>query len=211
MIDLSLYRTVIFDLDGTLYDKGGLPLRLIFGDLRNMLVLRDERVARKEMKGKSYPSSDALYADLFSRVAERRGMDRRSVATWYREKYMPLTIDILSRHYKARPGVQELFSSLRGKGISVVVLSDYGYVEEKLRAVGIDPAWADLVVDASSIGGFKPCPDTFRSLAGRFPGPFLVIGDRDDTDGEGARSAGMDFFHVRGQEDWDALFEQNNQ
>ena len=150
-MDLSRYRTIIFDLDGTLYDKRGIPLRLIFGDLRNMLTLKAERVARKEMKGLPYPSPDALYTDLFSRVAASRKMDMKAVAHWYREQYMPLTINILRKHYSTRPGVRELFSSLREKGISVVVLSDYGFVEEKLQALGIDPSWADLVVGRATL------------------------------------------------------------
>jgi len=197
--------TFIFDLDGTLYDKRRLPVRLVTGDLRNLFVLKAERTARKAMEGHFYGSSEALYTALFARIAALSGIPAERAAAWYRERYMPLMVRTLSRHYKARPGVQELFSRLRAAGERVVVLSDYGFVPEKLRALGIDPAWADWVVDSPSLGGFKPCREVFQAVADRYPGPCLVIGDRDDTDGAGARSTGMSFRLITSGADWDAF------
>ncbi len=49
-MDFSKFRHFIFDLDGTLYDSSRLPVRLIFGDLRHMMLLKSERTIRRLLK-----------------------------------------------------------------------------------------------------------------------------------------------------------------
>ena len=46
-LDLDGIKAVIFDLDGTLFDKKNLPLNLIMADPLYALVLKNERTARK--------------------------------------------------------------------------------------------------------------------------------------------------------------------
>ena len=56
-----------------------------------------------------------------------------------------------------------------------------------------------MVFDVPSLGGLKPykeCFDKVAAMLGLDNSEILIVGDRDDTDGEGARRAGMHFLLV---------------
>ena len=190
-------KAIIFDLDGTLYDKSGLARRLITSQLlRGRLgMLKREREVRKELRGRHFESEDAFYRAFFARF-ERPELARR----WYFEEYMPDMVAILRKHYRIASWVATTMLELRSKGRKVVVFSDYGCVREKLSAIGFNLAWADFVFDAPSLGGLKPCKESFEKICQeiRFqPSDCLMVGDRKDTDGAGARSVGMAFKLVK--------------
>ena len=190
-------KAIIFDLDGTLYDKSGLARRLITSQLlRGRLgMLKREREVRKELRGRHFESEDAFYRAFFVRF-ERPELARR----WYFEEYMPDMVAILRKHYRIASWVATTMLELRSKGRKVVVFSDYGCVREKLSAIGFNLAWADFVFDAPSLGGLKPCKESFEKICQeiRFqPSDCLMVGDRKDTDGAGARSVGMAFKLVK--------------
>ena len=192
-------RAVIFDLDGTLYDSARLPLRLILGDLPHLLMLQAERKSRSLLAGRPYPSAKAFYDALFTEMGRRRHCASEKARTWYVERYMPLMTQILARHYSMRPFLREFLLSMREQGVKLAVFSDYGSVEEKLRALQIDPEWFDLVTDAPTMGGLKPAADSFRavcSVLGVSPSEALMVGDRLDTDGKGAISVGMPYLRI---------------
>lgn len=207
--ELKHLRGVVFDLDGTLYDNKRLPLHLILADPRHMFILQAERKARKSIKGRDLVTQEAVYDSLFSLIAAANGCTREHAADWYHNRYMPLQAAVLSLHYVPRPLVRELFEAIRAQGKKVVIFSDYGSCAEKLEALGIEPAWVDHVFDAPSFGGLKPCREAFTRMleaAGLIASETLMVGDRDDTDGEGARRVGMQFFNVKQQKDaWDDL------
>lgn len=150
-------------------------------------MLGRERKLRNALRGKAFPTEEAFYEAFFGGGVSRE---------WYFGTYMPDTVKILEKHYRIRPWVKDMVMDLRSRGIKVAVLSDYGYVSEKLQAIGFDPAWADNVVDAPKAGGLKPCKVPFLYIADRFgvdPSECVVVGDRADTDGAGSILAGMDF------------------
>ena len=185
-------KAVIFDLDGTLYARTGLVPRLIVKEFfRGRLgMLGRERKLRNALRGKAFPTEEAFYEAFFG-----GGISRE----WYFGTYMPDTVQILKKHYHIRPWVKDAVFDLRRRGIKVAVLSDYGFVNEKLQAIGFDPSWADLVVDAPKAGGLKPCKAPFLFIAdalGVEPSECVVVGDRPDTDGAGSILAGMDFRRV---------------
>ena len=85
----------------------------------------------------------------------------------------------------------------------MVVLSDYGHTQEKLQALGIDSALFDWVVSAPELGGLKPAPQLMESVVARMgvlPHQCLVIGDRDDTDGQLARSVGATYWRCNSED-----------
>lgn len=190
-------KAVIFDLDGTLYDNSGLILRLVLRSLRHLDLIWAERVARRSLAGKHVKGP--VYDELFHNMAELTHSDASRARKWFYDVYMPLQANTLMLHYHAKPWVISTLKALKSKGISVACLSDYGAVNEKLRAVGIDPALFDVVMDAPTAGGVKPCPDPFLNVArmlGTDPADTLVVGDRQDTDAMGAAAAGMQFLQV---------------
>ncbi len=188
-------KAVIFDLDGTLYDKSRLPLRLVARQILHgkLIMLKRERSVRKQLKGKYFGDKDRFEEAFFSHFM------RKNAKEWFYKTYMPDTIKILKKHYHIAPWVEDCLKSLHDKGVKIAVFSDYGYVEEKLEAIGFDLKWADYLFDAPSLGGLKPCKETFLKICETMdvsPQNCLMVGDRDDTDGAGANAAGMRFMKV---------------
>lgn len=187
-------KLVIFDLDGTLYDKKGLPFRLVLSQLGHLSLLRSERKVRRELAGRFFGSEDAFYEAFFGRLSALCNCSAEVAQQWYETSYMPAMVRILKKHYRVRKGWQEMIGRLRDKGIRIAVLSDYGCVKEKLEALGFDLALADGIYSCPSIGALKPAVETFLGVAARMnvqPEDCLAVGDREDTDGRGAFYAGI--------------------
>ena len=188
-------KAVIFDLDGTLYDKSHLPLRLVASQILHwkLIMLKRERSVRKLLKGKYFGDKNKFEEAFFSHFM------RKNAKEWFYESYMPDTIKILKKHYHIAPWVEDCLKSLHDKGVKIAVFSDYGYVEEKLEALGFDLKWTDYLFDAPSLGGLKPSKETFLKICSTMdvsPQNCLMVGDRDDTDGAGAKASGMQFMKV---------------
>ena len=56
-------KAIIFDLDGTLYDKSGLAMRLVWSQLQrgSLSLLKREREVRKELRGQHFESEEVFY------------------------------------------------------------------------------------------------------------------------------------------------------
>ena len=190
---VNTFEVVFFDLDGTLYSKRGLSRRLICAALREgrrcLRLLALERKVRRLLAG-----SKAGFEDLFVGIALRAELPVEAVRTWYNEWYMPAMIAAL-KHYRPDEAVMAKVRMFKATGAKVAILSDYGCVREKFEALGGDPALFDALLDAPSLGGFKPCPDMFRAACaslGADPARCALVGDRPDTDG-GCVAVGMTY------------------
>ncbi|MBR1928482.1 MAG: HAD family hydrolase [Paludibacteraceae bacterium] len=198
-LPLEGIKAIVFDLDGTLYDNKYLPLRLIFGDIKNARLLASERNIRRMLKGLNFGNPDAFYNNMFEHIARRQNMPFMDARDWYFGKYMPLMINVLKKHYHAGEFAEPLLKQLRGKGIVTAVFSDYRNVEDKLNALGLDPDLFDYHFAAPDLGGLKPNKQLFLNILkelGVDAQQALMIGDREDTDGAGARNVGMKFLKV---------------
>ena len=189
-------KAVIFDLDGTLYNKSHLHIHIILNQLLRgkLFILKREREVRAKLRGMHFESEEAFYDNFFKNIG------KKNARNWYFDCYMPQMAKVLRKHYHLAPWVKEYIMPLREKGVKIVVFSDYGFVEEKLDAIGFERQWADYLFDAPSLGGLKPCRESFLGVCEKIgiePQHCLMVGDRDDTDGAGAKSVGMQFAKVQ--------------
>ena len=209
-MNIDNYKAVVFDLDGTLYDNKGLPMKLILADIPNMWVLGAERRARKNLMGRDFGSAAAVYDALFAEMARVKwNLTPDKARRWYQDKYMPLQVTLLHMYFQLRPLAVELLEAIRARGLRVILYSDYGHEIEKAQALGIPANLFDGIVSAAKMGGLKPCRQSMERLLKEFdldPATTLYVGDREDTDGQSARPFNIVFHNVKGsQEAWDEL------
>lgn len=190
-------RLVVFDLDGTLYAKSGMVLRMMCalpGHWQKMLA---ERKTRKQMRGQWM--GEHFYANYIEALAQGCHTTSAKAQAWYEQVYMPQMVEVIRRYYPLASWVKPFVAECKSKGIRLVVLSDYGHTQEKLAALGLEVDLFDWVVSAPELGGLKPASQVLNAVIKRLevsPAQCLVIGDRTDTDGEMAKAIGADFYLI---------------
>lgn len=190
-------RLVVFDVDGTLYDQSRLrramAVRLLshMAATGRMSTLRLLRAYRRTREATAEAGSTDFEVQALAAAARAGGTTlegaRETVAEWMHRRPLPL---LRACRY---PGVAGLVCDLRAGGAIIGVLSDYP-AEAKLHALEIK---ADLVAHAGGpdIPAQKPDPAGLLHLmavTGMRPSETILVGDRDDRDGEAARRAGVD-------------------
>lgn len=191
-----MIKAILFDLDGTLYDKKGLPRHLVAHELFHMNLLIRERQAVRRLRGVFCGDAEGFYSQLCIIISPDNPVRARK---WYFGHYLPVMTRALKRHYRAETWAEPMLKRLRAQGYKLAVYSDYGSVKERLEAVGLDPALFDVLAAAPELGGLKPaleCAGQLLDLLGVRPEEALLVGDRQDTDGTTARRMGMEFEFV---------------
>lgn len=190
-------RVVVLDLDGTFYLKSRMVLRMLLAaplDVRRMLA---ERRTRRLLRGRWLETKDQFDSAFFSTLAREMNSSPEEAVHWYMERYMPRMVAVIRQHYKLVDWVSPLMGYCKDHGIAMVVLSDYGHAVEKLEALGVDVDALDWVVSAMELGGLKPAKELLEVISERMdvrPSEILVIGDREDTDGDLARAVGATYW-----------------
>lgn len=192
-------RAVVFDVDGTLYDQRRLRRRMAMALLLHCLrhprefgMLRTVQTFRRVREELGEEGVADVARLQYVRPAERLALDpetvRRIAEHWLGER--PLA------HLPAcrAPAIDTLFATLRDTGRKIAVFSDYP-IENKLAALGLE---ADLCVSAidPDVDRLKPDARGLERIMERLdlpPRACVMIGDRDDRDGEAARRVGMPF------------------
>jgi HAD superfamily hydrolase (TIGR01549 family) len=200
--DITSFRLFIFDLDGTLYDQNkvrrAISLNLFLKLLTFRAGLLDLRIIstfRRERENHKSYASPTIEQDQFSWCASVLGISvervRKSIGFWMYK--FPLSYLIKARY----PHVEEFFSILVQQGKKIIVYSDF-QVDEKLKALGLDANRFFCATDPEILQ-LKPSGKALLRICqiqGCSVDEAIFIGDRDDTDGESAREAGMNYLII---------------
>jgi FMN phosphatase YigB (HAD superfamily) len=196
---LNGVETVVFDLDGTLYDKRGLAQRMVSRLWWCLPLLAAERLARRNMHYVQYASEEEFFGVFFATMSRGHWWGPAIAAQWYHRIYLPQMTRLIKRYHRPRPQALELIKECAQKGIKMAIYSDYGAVIEKLEALGIDARQFDLLISAPQLGALKPsepCARRVLELIEAKPETTLFVGDRDDKDGASARMVGSHFLNI---------------
>lgn len=191
--------TIIFDLDGTLYDKKSLGYHFITNKCPKLNWLAKSLVARNQLRGIDFRDSIYLFSELFRKI-NKNSRTIKKVNRWYFKDFYPTFIAILKKYYKKRPDSDVLFKTLNENGIHTAVYSDFGKIKERLEALEINPTYFDLLVSSEDYGVLKPHTRPVQRILDHFntdPANALIIGDKITTDGECAKMSGTNFMHIQ--------------
>jgi len=193
-------KTVVFDLDGTLYDKTGLANRMVKRLWWCLPLLVSERLARRNAHYVQFASAEEFYGFFFSTMARGHWWGAGIAGRWYDHVYLPAMVRLIARYHKPRPEAMALIEECKREGKKMAIYSDYGCVIDKLEALGIDPQQFELLVSAPEMGALKPSAESARrvlEILGAEPETTLFVGDRDDKDGASARAVGAKFLLIK--------------
>lgn len=199
MTDAAPVRGVVFDLDGTLYDKRALEWFMVRSMPLALLRLLRYTKVRSGLAGADFGSGPEIARITLDRLARDPAAQRRW-QRWIAEHYEPAVLRGLREAAALYPGVPDLLGRLRTAGVRLGLVSDYRGVPDRLAALGLPHAAFDFVLVTEELGAMKPSPRmAAATLAGMaLPGPAMVmVGDRAFADQRFAEAAGMRFLGVR--------------
>ena len=192
-------RLVVFDVDGTLYHQKPLRRRMAFELLKHtalrretltLKVLRDYRRIRESLAEAHISSFETrLEKDVAANHGITPACVRAIVDEWIDRRPLPFLRNL------RRNGIGPLFEALRRDGRMIAVLSDYP-VAAKMEALMLK---ADIAVAANDaqVMALKPNSKGLRHVLTESGVPAshaLMVGDRDERDGEIARREGVASF-----------------
>ena len=180
----GLYRAVVFDLDGVLWD--GEP---IYHEAFNVVLKPYGHViTAEEYENIIGNSVEAAWAW----VLQRYGITE-SPARFYRE-YDVAVLKLLANPVQPLPGVRDLLRGLKSRGIPVGLASASlrRWVDATLAGVGLAGEF-DTTVAAGEVPHAKPAPDLYlRAAANLGVDPKLCVAVEDTRSGvRAAKAAGM--------------------
>jgi putative hydrolase of the HAD superfamily len=194
---VSHYDAVLLDAFGTLIDIDEPFARLRRSLARHLGVevtaADAERAFRAEMRyyvdhcheGSDADALAALRARCAAIVLAELAIDADPAAA------ATLLLDAIA--FRAFADVGPLLAGLRSAGVQAAVVSNWDCsLPDALRGAGVPVA---VVLDSASTGSAKPDPGIFHRALDRLgvaPGRALHVGDTEETDGVGARAAGID-------------------
>lgn len=185
-------QAVTFDLDGTLYDARSLRWRFALANLGQLRAVRVALKVREELRDAEFEDGEAYRLEEARRVAERLEVsvdEARARVDRLLGERLTLALAAAGPRPDARAALQRMIDL----GIRVGVVSDYA-VDDKLQVLGLAELPWQARIAADALGALKPnkrCYLASAAALGLPPERILHIGDRVDTDVEGARAAGL--------------------
>lgn len=198
MIAWDQVDLVVFDVDGTLYDQRKLRLTMLIQllkhaafkfDLSIFPIIKHYREIRETMGDQEEIDFESK---LVRKTSEITGQPESSVVAVINDWIETRPLPYLAKAKYA--GLDALFSGIKHQGKQLGILSDYK-ATEKVKALGL---FADYIVSAQDVevNILKPHPKGLEVIAKQANvalDRIILIGDRDERDGEAARRAGTHY------------------
>ena len=192
-------RTVVFDLDDTLYafDGGAAPnadaLRALAAVAAPALgFLAEVAASLRAQKERVGPDSPGYHsrAARYARILEAHGLPLRLSLEWTERYWRELFARI-----RPAPGAADVLRACRARGLRVGIGTDMSAIEQfrKLETLGLLDL-VDFVATSEEAGVEKPHPAFFDLVvekAGCAPGEILFVGDNLRKDVLGSTAAGL--------------------
>lgn len=186
----ALISGVTLDVDGTLYS---IP-DMIHRGLRQLwpvrTVFRDLHRVRDGMRGQGpFPN---FRDEQARRLATQRHIPVAAAKHLVEEVVDHRWMQVFERVRPFR-GVHACLASLRDRGLRLGLISEYP-IAGKLGGLGLGDFPFQSLVSCEGVGALKPHPAAFLRAAqelGLAPARILHVGDREDSDIQGARASGM--------------------
>lgn len=203
LVDTAQYQAWLVDLDGTLYRP--LPVKLAMGaslllkGRRALPAIKAFRAAHEQVRGQKLAPGLSPYQAQLEQAAKASGWELERLSQTVEEWMIQRPGPWLKR--ACRGALVAQIEAYVGQGGTCALVSDYP-ASKKLAAMGLESLFS-AVVSSGEPGGpsqLKPDPEGYLLAAkalGVEPQACLVIGDRQDADGEAARRAGMGFLLVK--------------
>ena len=199
---LESIKGIIFDFDGTIFDNKKIAYHLISQNPFAISRIWNERLIRSRYAGIDFSEPENYFNAFFKDLGKACHLSPEQIRIWYFEHYMPGMVRVLKKHYKPRDRMQELLNYIDTSKclFKVAVYSDYPFVKERMQALKLYIPQNIRLYGPESFGAQKPSAKPFLQIARDLnlaPEEILMVGDREDTDGLGAASAGMYFYHLK--------------
>ena len=188
-------KAIAFDIDGTLYPKWQMDIRLAAASVLHLpFALRYNSMRRAIRREDGLEEREAGTLDDL-RIRECRmlyGSDEK--LQWFIDKETKVfrkPWERLFRSIRPYPGMKPFMEKASGK-FTLAVLSDFP-VGVKLKALGVEEYFG-YIASAEDSGHLKPSPVPFRVMLDSLrykPSEVMYVGDSESKDIKGAHNAGL--------------------
>ena len=140
---------------------------------------------RADMRGQDHGNKERFKRRFSEILGGYCNMTPDKALSWYEDRFMRRFTEVLRKRGHLRSGIVSLLETLRSRGVRTGVVSDFGWVPERLVALGLSPAMFDAVEAAEDFGVMKPTAVPFQKLAERWgisTDRLVLVGDRADHD-----------------------------
>lgn len=194
------FDAVAFDIDGTLYSFDSIKRPYLFRTWYRVRSLRTFLRARQAMRLENFQSPEEMLAFQDEWVASRLNITREKARQRF-ERLMILDLAKSLSPKNQRFGLTDFLDQLVAANKKILLISDLP-LGGKIDALALANYPWHAKIAADDVGVLKPGRAIFEAAldeAGCEPAKTIYVGDREDTDGQGAIGMGMPFIQMATQ------------